>query len=171
VAAALLIVDLAAGAVPFPGASRLIRSPFIAAAGKELTSRARLDVELRRGAGATIGLDALRRMVERLTSKDHPFPAPACPQLLALLSRIGKQALGGTKSAGEWGRAISALLDWLYQSHPDVLRVEARVRVSDASGIRLLEKLKFIREGSIRHERSGADGALLYGLLRSEWTG
>ncbi len=67
--------------------------------------------------------------------------------------------------------AIAALLGWLFETHPDVHRIEARVRGSDASGIRLLEKLHFVREGVIRHERSGADGALLYGLLRSEWTG
>jgi ribosomal-protein-alanine N-acetyltransferase len=67
--------------------------------------------------------------------------------------------------------AITALLRWLFETHPEVNRIEARVRSSDASGVRLLEKLHFVREGVIRHERSGTDGALLYGLLRSEWTG
>ncbi|MDP2314932.1 MAG: GNAT family protein [Pseudomonadota bacterium] len=65
--------------------------------------------------------------------------------------------------------ANGALLGWLFERFPELSRVEARVRVSDANGVRLLEKLGFIREGSIRHERSGADGALQYGLLRSEW--
>ncbi|MES2640283.1 MAG: GNAT family protein [Myxococcota bacterium] len=65
--------------------------------------------------------------------------------------------------------AVGALLGWLFDHFPDLDRVEARVRASDASGIRLLEKLGFVREGSIRHERSEADGGLLYGLLRSEF--
>lgn len=65
--------------------------------------------------------------------------------------------------------AVGALLGWLFDRFPDLDRVEARVRASDASGIRLLEKLGFVREGSIRHERSEADGGLLYGLLRSEF--
>lgn len=64
--------------------------------------------------------------------------------------------------------AVGALLGWLFGHFPDLDRVEARVRASDASGIRLLEKLGFVREGTIRHERIEADGGLLYGLLRSE---
>ncbi|MDP2304848.1 MAG: GNAT family protein [Pseudomonadota bacterium] len=65
--------------------------------------------------------------------------------------------------------AVGALLGALFGRFAELQRVEARVRASDASGIRLLERLAFVREGSIRHERSEADGALLYGLLRSEW--
>lgn len=67
------------------------------------------------------------------------------------------------------GALVGALFERPEQHEPELHRVEARVRVSDVSGIRLLEGLHFVREGSIRHERSEADGALLYGLLRSEW--
>lgn len=65
--------------------------------------------------------------------------------------------------------AAGALLGWLFDRFPDLHRVEARVRLTDASGIRLLERLGFVREGGIRHEGGDADGALLYGLLRSDW--
>ncbi len=66
--------------------------------------------------------------------------------------------------------AVGALVGWLLEQFPDLDRLEARVRVTDESGVRLLEKLGFIREGTLRHERTAAAGALLYGLLRSEWS-
>lgn len=65
--------------------------------------------------------------------------------------------------------AVGALVGWLLAHFPDLDRVEARVRAADTSGTRLLEKLGFVREGCIRHEGAPAAGALLYGLLRSEW--
>jgi ATP-dependent helicase/nuclease subunit B len=111
VAAALLALDIAAGEVPFSSASRLIRSPFIAGADSELATRARLDAELRKAAGATLDLAALRRMVARLTDEKRPYHASACPKLSALLARISRQSLRGLKTAGEWGRVISSLLD------------------------------------------------------------
>lgn len=73
-------------------------------------------------------------------------------------------AVGGRGLTRE---AVGALLDWLPEHFPDMSRAEARVRESDARGIRLLERLGFVREGVIR-SAPGTGDALLYGLLRGE---
>jgi ATP-dependent helicase/nuclease subunit B len=64
VKAALSIMDLAAGEVPFEQASRLIRSPFIAGASSEMAVRSKLDAALRRIAPAKLGLGKLVALVE-----------------------------------------------------------------------------------------------------------
>lgn len=63
--------------------------------------------------------------------------------------------------------AVSALLDHLFGTFPELVRVEARVRASDPAGIRLLEGLGFCREGVLRRGASDGDG-VLFGLLRNE---
>lgn len=66
--------------------------------------------------------------------------------------------------------AVRALIGWLLGNFPELSRCEARVREYDYPGIRLLEKLGFVREGVLRSEPgSKAGNALLYGLLRGEW--
>jgi aminoglycoside 6'-N-acetyltransferase len=65
--------------------------------------------------------------------------------------------------------ALNAMLGWLFERFPDMARAEARVRAADASGVRLLERLGFTREGSIRNGAGEGGDALLYGLLRAEW--
>ncbi len=70
---------------------------------------------------------------------------------------------------GITGEAVGLLLGWLFEHFPDLSRAEARVRESDTRGIRLLEKLGFVREGVIRSEPGTSGDALLYGLLRGEW--
>ena len=65
--------------------------------------------------------------------------------------------------------AVSALLDHLYASFPKMARVEARVRAGDRAGVRLLEGLGFVREGTLRGGSGlGAEDGALYGLLREE---
>jgi ATP-dependent helicase/nuclease subunit B len=114
VAAAFMLLDLAAGEVPFAIASRVLRSPFIAGGDSELALRARLDAELRRSAGPQVGLEALRRLTDQLTKPDRgAYGVPPCPKLGACLGRLSAQAktLTGTRDAREWGRAVSDLLD------------------------------------------------------------
>jgi RimJ/RimL family protein N-acetyltransferase len=76
-------------------------------------------------------------------------------------------AVGGQGLASE---AVGALLDWLFANFAELRRAEARVRESDERGVRLLEKLGFVREGVIRSEPGRAGNALLYGRLRGEST-
>lgn len=112
VAAAMLVLDIARGEVEFSHASRLLRSPFLAGAEKELAQRAGLDAELRRVCGARTGLERLRRAIARLAESGRG--AGACSILahrLAGLSRMAKEQLHGAKRPGEWGRVFSALLE------------------------------------------------------------
>jgi RecB family exonuclease len=97
VAAAMLALDLArtatAGEIEFAGASRLIRSPFIAGAEAELAQRARLDAELRKLAGVNVSLERLLRLIEKIASSGHsPSPQP--------LSRQGRGAQSPLRSEG-----------------------------------------------------------------------
>lgn len=99
VRAALSILELATGEIPFEQASRLIRSPFIAGAAPEMAQRARLDAALRRVAPAKLGLGKFIALVEG---------APVLRQSLEALFAIPKK---DTASPHAWGRHVTALLD------------------------------------------------------------
>lgn len=64
--------------------------------------------------------------------------------------------------------AVSALLDHLYGTFPELVRVEARVRASDRAGVRLLEGFGFRREGVLRWGGPSEDDGVMFGLLRHE---
>jgi RimJ/RimL family protein N-acetyltransferase len=74
-------------------------------------------------------------------------------------------AVGGRGLTSE---AVGALLGWLFEHFPDLQRVESRVRTTDVRAIRRLETFGFVREGVIRMPEGS--GALMYGLLRAEWS-
>jgi probable DNA repair protein len=99
--AALSILELASGEIPFEQASRLIRSPFLAGAGAELSSRARLDAELRKQGPVRVTLGKLVALIEG---------APALRQQLAALFALVREQPGGERSPHEWARHFSALL-------------------------------------------------------------
>lgn len=98
VRAALSILELAAHAVPFEQASRLIRSPYIAGADAEMARRAILDASLRRVAPATIGLG---KLVALATG------APLLRRKLEALFAVKKLE---SVSPHDWGRHFTALL-------------------------------------------------------------
>ena len=64
--------------------------------------------------------------------------------------------------------AVNAILDHVYSAFPELVRVEARVRMGDAAGVRLVEGLGFVREGVVRQGAGPTGDAGLYGLLRGE---
>jgi len=100
--AALSILELAAGEVPFEQASRLVRSPFIAAAAAELAQRALLDAALRQRAPARLTLGKLVGLAE------------GCPVLrrrLEALFALVREAPAGERSPHDWGRHFSAVLE------------------------------------------------------------
>jgi ATP-dependent helicase/nuclease subunit B len=99
VRAALSILELAAGEIPFEQASRLIRSPFIAGAGPEMARRALLDAALRKIAPAKLGLGKLVALVES---------APVLRRRLEALFAIPKPQ---NNSPHDWGRHFTALLE------------------------------------------------------------
>lgn len=98
VRAALSILELAAGEVPFEQASRLVRSPFIAGADGEMAKRALLDASLRRVAPATVNLGKLVGLVRN---------APLLRQRLEALFAMGKPE---NASPHDWARHFTGLL-------------------------------------------------------------
>ncbi|MEK6211796.1 MAG: PD-(D/E)XK nuclease family protein [Pseudomonadota bacterium] len=100
--AALSILELASGEIPFEQASKLIRSPFLAGAEPELSKRARLDAELRRKAPARVTLGKLVALIEG---------APVLRQRLEALFALVREQPGGERSPHEWARHFSALLE------------------------------------------------------------
>jgi RimJ/RimL family protein N-acetyltransferase len=86
--------------------------------------------------------------------------------------------IGYILSAPHWGRgymreALTALIDYGF-STLDLNRLEADTDPRNERSTRLLERLRFRKEGHFR-ERCIVDGevsdAAMYGLLRRDWTG
>ena len=98
VRAALSILELAAGEIPFEQASRLLRSPYIAGASAEMAKRALLDADLRRVAPAKLGLGKLIGLIEG---------APVLRQRLEAMFAIAKLE---TASPHAWARQFTDLL-------------------------------------------------------------
>lgn len=85
-------------------------------------------------------------------------------------------ALGYCLSDAAWGQgyateAAGAALRWAYDTL-ELNRVQAEVDTRNAASARVLEKLGFVREGTLR-EDCVVDGEVsdswVYGLLRREW--
>ena len=99
VRAALSLLELAGGEIPFEHASRLIRSPFLGGGDEEMAPRARLDAKLRRAAPARVTLGKLVGLVE------------GCPVLRQRLEALFSVPRKDSASPHEWGRHFTALLE------------------------------------------------------------
>ena len=77
------------------------------------------------------------------------------------------------RGRGLTGEAIRAVLTEAFAAHPELTRVTANTDARNRSSCRLLEKLGFVREGTLRSGAVTAKGELvdgaIHGLLRSEW--
>ena len=100
--AALSILELASGEIPYEQASKLIRSPFLAGAEAEISKRARLDAALRKLAPARLTLGKLVALIDG---------APLLRERLEALFTLVREQPGGERSPHDWGRLFSALLD------------------------------------------------------------
>ena len=100
--AALSILELASGEIPFEQASKLIRSPFLAGAEAEISKRARLDAALRKRAPARLTLGKLVALIDG---------APLLRERLEALFTLVREQPGGERSPHDWGRLFSALLE------------------------------------------------------------
>lgn len=87
-------------------------------------------------------------------------------------------SLGYCLAQAAWGHgyateAARALLGWAYDAL-DLNRVQAEADTRNAASARVLEKLGFVREGTLR-EDCVVDGVVsdswVYGLLRRDWAG
>lgn len=105
VSTALLLLETAGREIEYERFSRVLRSPFIAAAESERSARALLDVELRGRAEPAVSLDRIQQLLGR-----H---GAACPQLVrhvSALAELRKNRLFGAQSPAQWARAFSDAL-------------------------------------------------------------
>jgi len=102
---ALLLLELAGRDIEFERASRVLRTPFIAGSEVERSSRAVLDMELRRRAEPSVTLERLQGMVAR-----HGGDCPQLARRLAALAEFRKSSLFGAQAPSAWARAISEAL-------------------------------------------------------------
>ncbi|ABL84042.1 GCN5-related N-acetyltransferase [Nocardioides sp. JS614] len=87
-------------------------------------------------------------------------------------------ALGYCLREAAWGHgyateAAAALLRWAFDTL-DLNRVQAEADTRNAASARVLEKLGFRREGTLREDcvvNGEVSDSWVYGLLRREWTG
>ena len=100
--AALSILELACGEIPYEQASKLVRSPFLAGAEAELSMRARLDAALRKQAPARVTLGKVVALIEG---------APMLRERLEALFALVREHPGGECSPHDWARHFSALLE------------------------------------------------------------
>ena len=85
-------------------------------------------------------------------------------------------ALGYCFDAAAWGHgyateAASALLQWAFNTL-DLNRVQAETDTRNAASARVLEKLNFTREGTLREDcivNGDISDSHVYGLLRRDW--
>jgi ATP-dependent helicase/nuclease subunit B len=117
VAAALSLLEFSLGEIPFEQASRLIRSPFLGGAEREMAARAAFDAALRRKADGTIALPkligavppnfALRTYLERLfnVKSEDQSPFGWARRTTALLEAAGYPGERALDSAEYQARA------------------------------------------------------------------
>lgn len=98
--AALQLLDFAAQPTNLPHIGTLLRSPFLGGALKEGTTRAILDVRLRKYGVWTVTLDSLRDK------------AVQCPELQRVLGLVQKEVrnLPTVQEASDWSRSFSRIL-------------------------------------------------------------
>jgi ribosomal-protein-alanine N-acetyltransferase len=85
-------------------------------------------------------------------------------------------SLGYCYNAASWGHgyateAARALLEWAFDMM-DLNRIQAEADTRNAASARVLEKLGFVREGTLREDcivNGEVSDSWVYGLLRREW--
>ena len=86
-------------------------------------------------------------------------------------------AIGYCLDDAAWGQgfateAVGALLQWAFDTL-DLNRVQAELDTRNAASARVLEKLGFVREGTLREDcivNGEVSDSWVYGLLRRQWT-
>jgi probable DNA repair protein len=118
VAVALETLDLGGAIIELDDAGRLLRSPFLAGASVEASSRALLDARLRRFRTADISFERLRRFAQQ---GDERWFSPQFAALLERCRRI-RTELPRTQPPSAWAQSFNQALDaagWPGQSALD----------------------------------------------------
>jgi probable DNA repair protein len=131
--AALSLLELAHGALAFPAASRLIRSPFLGGAEAEISRRAIQDARLRKEADAALTLPKLISLVDKSSL------------LRSRLEKVFEVAKSRPDTPGDWARHFSALLEaagFPGERALDSAEFQARARLHEMLGeLSRLERL------------------------------
>ncbi|HTT36272.1 MAG TPA: PD-(D/E)XK nuclease family protein [Burkholderiales bacterium] len=109
---ALSVLRLAGGELPFTGAAALVRSPFLVAAEREFTERARIEVRLRQRGLLTVTIEAL---LAQLRPDRRDVPA-LCPVLLTRLETwqdSARRARSRRQPPSDWSSSFLSLLSGL----------------------------------------------------------
>ena len=117
------------------------------------------------GTGARLAIESLR---------DHAFLGWC--SLTAWSPDHRSASLGYCLGDTAWGHgymteASAALLQWAFATL-DLNRVQAETDTRNAASVRVLEKLGFVREGTLREDcvvNGEVSDSFVYGLLRREW--
>ena len=127
VAFALNLLEFSQREMSFEEASRLIRSPFLGGAEKEMAARARLDAKLRRYAGSEISLPKLIGMVgDELGLRS----------VLESVFKKAKENESKSLSAHDWAQHFSNLLALAFSSGRalDSVEYQARTKFNELLG-------------------------------------
>lgn len=101
-------LEFAVRPVALDRAGRLLRSPFLGGAERELDARARLDAALRREGPPLIDLDGLRAF---LANRPEARPLPACPEFARRLEAVAALPRPARMAAPhDWAQAFAARL-------------------------------------------------------------
>lgn len=128
VALALSILRFSQEQLPFDEASRLVRSPFIGGAERELTARMRLDARLREKLEATVSLPKLIAAAGQ---------TPLLRALLEKLYALRETGLFSQKAPAEWARHFSSVLaaaGFPGERAPDSEEFQAQAKWHEALG-------------------------------------
>lgn len=109
---AFLILGLARGDLALEEIGSLLRSPFVAAAEQEISSRALLDAELRRDGRLVVDLRALARR-GRGESAGDPAGSPRLAARLATWVKLAADARRAKQPPSQWSTAFQKLLSGL----------------------------------------------------------
>jgi aminoglycoside 6'-N-acetyltransferase len=87
------------------------------------------------------------------------------------IMEIGYDLVPNERGKGYGTEAVQIMVDYLFLSR-NIMRIQALTNVKNVPSQRVLEKVGFKREGTIRKAgftRGTWDDAYLYGIVREEW--
>ncbi|UCE28638.1 MAG: GNAT family N-acetyltransferase [Candidatus Bathyarchaeota archaeon] len=96
----------------------------------------------------------------------HIFHSPQGPHFL-----IGYRLLPGERNKGYCTEAVKIIVDYLFLSK-DIVRIQAETNPRNIASQRVMEKVGFKKEGTIRKSifvRGKWEDGFLYSILRMEW--
>jgi ATP-dependent helicase/nuclease subunit B len=145
---ALELIEFAQSrSLPFARVSTLLRSPFVGGAEREMSTRAKLDAELRETLSADVSLLTLQKALKLTQRKRLQAAARACPTLLEVVDRVAALQSGTQKrSPHDWRQHFSAVLSaWGFPGERALGSIEFQVlqKFRDAlEGLAALESIQ-----------------------------